>query len=375
MYEMAELLQLMHTRNASDLFVTAGATPSLKVDGKIIPITGEPLDGRESQEVAYSIMNEEQRREFEATKECNFAIHPKKIGRFRVNVFVQQGNVGMVLRTIKTDIPKIEDLLLPPILTKLGMQKRGLIIFVGGTGTGKSTSMAARIGYRNRHSYNHIITIEDPIEYLHEHRKCIITQREVGVDTESFSVALVNAMRQAPDVIQIGEIRHRETMNNAIIFAETGHLCVATLHANNAYQALDRIINFFPEDRRDQLFMDLSMNLSAIISQRLLPIRGKPGRVPAVEVLINSPLIADMIKEGRVDELHDVMERSEEWGMQTFDQSLFDLFERDLISYDNAIMYAESENDLRLKIKLEGKDSNRAKLGESLADLSFDERE
>jgi twitching motility protein PilU len=375
MYEMAELLQLMHTRSASDLFITAGATPSLKVDGKIIPITGEPLDGRESQEVAYSIMNEEQRREFEATKECNFAIHPKKIGRFRVNVFVQQGNVGMVLRTIKTDIPKIEDLLLPPILTKLGMQKRGLIIFVGGTGTGKSTSMAAMIGYRNRHSYNHIITIEDPIEYLHEHRKCIITQREVGVDTESFSVALVNAMRQAPDVIQIGEIRHRETMNNAIIFAETGHLCVATLHANNAYQALDRIINFFPEDRRDQLFMDLSMNLSAIISQRLLPIRGKPGRVPAVEVLINSPLIADMIKEGRVDELHDVMERSEEWGMQTFDQSLFDLFERDLISYDNAIMYAESENDLRLKIKLEGKDSNRAKLGESLADLSFDERE
>ena len=375
MYKMAELLKLMHKRNASDLFVTAGTTPSLKVDGKIIPITGEPLDGRESQEVAYSIMNEEQRREFEATKECNFAIHPKKIGRFRVNVFVQQGNVGMVLRTIKTDIPKIEELLLPPIISKLAMQKRGLIIFVGGTGTGKSTSMAAMIGYRNRNSYNHIITIEDPIEYLHEHRKCIITQREVGVDTESFGVALVNAMRQAPDVIQIGEIRHRDTMDNAIIFAETGHLCVATLHANNAYQALDRIINFFPEDRRDQLLMDLSMNLSAIVSQRLLPIRGKPGRVPAVEVLINSPLIADLIKDGRVDELRDVMARTTEWGMQTFDQSLFELYESGLISYDNAIMYAESENDLRLRIKLESKDSKTAELGESLAHVSFEESE
>jgi twitching motility protein PilU len=375
MYEMAELLQLMHTRNASDLFVTSGATPSLKVDGKIIPITGEPLDGRESQEIAYSIMNEEQRREFEATKECNFAIHPKKIGRFRVNVFVQQGNVGMVLRTIKTDIPKIDDLLLPPIITKLAMQKRGLIIFVGGTGTGKSTSMASMIGHRNRNAYEHIITIEDPIEYLHEHRKCIITQREVGVDTESFGVALVNAMRQAPDVIQIGEIRHRDTMDNAIIFAETGHLCVATLHANNAYQALDRILNFFPEDRRDQLLMDLSMNLSAIVSQRLLPIRGKPGRVPAVEVLINSPLVADLIKEGRVDELHDVMARTTEWGMQTFDQSLFSLYEQDLISYDNAIMFAESENDLRLRIKLESKDSKKAELGDTLADVSFQDQD
>ncbi len=373
MYKMAELLRVMANRDASDLFITAGTQPSMKVDGDIKPVEGEALDGRASRDLCYSIMNEEQRRQFEASKECNFAIHPKAIGRFRVNVFVQQNNVGMVLRLIKGEIPNMLDLRLPPVMEKIAMQKRGLVIFVGGTGTGKSTSMASLIDFRNKNSHDHIITVEDPIEYLHEHKNCVITQREVGVDTDSFEAALINAMRQAPDVIQIGEIRTRETMDSAIVFSETGHLCMATLHANNAYQALDRIFNFFPHDRRDQLAMDLSMNLHAMVSQRLIPMRDSDGRVPAVEVMINSPLVADLIKDLRVDELRETIAKSEEWGMQTFDQALFALYESDLITYDEAIRNAESENNLRLKIKLEGKEAQETKLGKSIENVGFDD--
>ena len=375
MYKMADLLRAMMVKNASDLFVTANATPSFKVDGKIYPIAGNPLNAKESQELCYSIMNEEQRRIFEGAKECNFAIHPKQIGRFRVNVFVQQDAVGMVLRAIKTQIPTVEELRLPSVLNKMIMKKRGLIIFVGGTGTGKSTSMAALVDYRNRNAQEHIITIEDPIEYLHTHKKSIITQREVGVDTDSFDVALINAMRQAPDVIQIGEIRTRETMDAAITFSETGHLCIATLHANNSYQALDRIFNFFPADRRDQLSMDLSLNLYGMVSQRLLPVKDKEGRVAAVEVMINSPMIADLIKDAKIDEIRGAMEKSVEWGMQTFDQSLFDLHERDLIEYEEALKNAESENDLRLAIKLRGKAASSTEFGETLADVELDDED
>ncbi len=373
MYKMADLLRAMMVKNASDLFITANATPSFKVDGKIFPIAGDPLTGKDSQELCYSIMNEEQRRIFEGGKECNFAIHPKQIGRFRVNVFIQQDNVGMVLRAIKTQIPTVEELMIPAVLKKMIMRKRGLLIFVGGTGTGKSTSMAALVDYRNRNAQDHIVTIEDPIEYLHTHKKSIITQREVGVDTDSFEIALINAMRQAPDVIQIGEIRTRETMDAAIVFSETGHLCIATLHANNSYQALDRIFNFFPSDRRDQLAMDLSLNLYGLVSQRLLPVKGKEGRVPAVEVMINSPMIADMIKDHRIDEIRAAIERSTEWGMQTFDQSLFSLHEHDLITYEDAMKNAESENDLRLAIKLRGKDAAKTEFGETLAGVGVED--
>jgi len=366
-----DFLKLMVHKKASDLFITAGVPPSIKVDGKIQPITRQALTPEQSKDFAYAIMNEEQRRQFEATKECNFAIHPVDIGRFRVNVYIQQTRVGMVLRTIQTYIPKFEELHLPPVMSELAMTKRGLIIFVGGTGTGKSTSMASMLGYRNEHSYGHIVTVEDPIEYVHEHRNCIVSQREIGVDTESWETALTNAMRQAPDVIQIGEIRTREAMENAIVFSETGHMCLATLHANNTYQALDRIINFFPEDRRVQLFMDLSMNLTALISQRLLKIRGRQGRVPAVEIMINSPLIADIILKGKVYEIRDVVSRSTEAGMQTFDQSLFNLYEAGLIDYEDAIRNADSQNDLRLRFKLESKDSKAQELGESLRNVTF----
>jgi twitching motility protein PilU len=366
-----DLLKLMVLKNASDLFITAGVPPCLKVDGKITPVTKQALTPDESRGFAYGIMNEDQRRSFEEDNECNFAIHPKKIGRFRVNVFMQQGMVGMVLRTIETRIPKFEELNLPPVLSEIAMVQRGLVLFVGGTGTGKSTSLAALIGYRNENSFGHIITIEDPIEYIHEHRNCVITQREVGVDTETFESGLINAMRQAPDVILIGEIRTRDTMEKAIIFSETGHLCLATLHANNTYQALERILNFFPEERHNQLYLDLSMNLHAIISQRLLRKRGEEGRVPAIEIMIRSPLIGEMILKGRVSEIREVIAKSTDAGMQTFDQSLFQLFEDGLIEYDDAIRAADSGNDLRLKIKLESSRGETGELGDSLTDVSF----
>ena len=366
-----DFLKLMVHKKASDLFITAGVPPSLKVDGKIIPITKQALNPEQSRDMAFSIMNEEQRRQFEATNECNFALNPVDIGRFRVNIFVQQNRVGMVLRTIQTYIPKFEELHLPPIMKNIAMTKRGMVIFVGGTGTGKSTSMASMVGYRNEQDYGHIITVEDPIEFVHEHKNCIVTQREVGVDTKDWETALVNAMRQAPDVIQIGEIRHRETMDNAIVFAETGHLCIATLHANNTYQALDRIINFFPEERRNQLLMDLSMNLRALVSQRLLPIKHGKGRVPAVEIMINTPLISDMILMGAIDELRDVIAKSNEHGMQTFDQSLFDLYESDLVTYEEAVRNADSQNDLRLRIKLESKGAHTGELGDSMRNVTF----
>ena len=366
----SDLLKLMKQKNASDLFITAGVAPSIKVDGKIIPVTKQRLTLEQSRAFAYGIMNEEQRRDFEDTNECNFAISPQEIGRFRVNIFMQQRQVGMVLRTIETNIPRFDDLNLPKVLSDLALTKRGLIIFVGGTGSGKSTSLAAMIGYRNEYSYGHIITIEDPIEYVHEHKNCIITQREVGVDTESFATALKNTLRQAPDVILIGEVRSRETMDYAVQFAETGHLCLCTLHANSSNQALDRIINFFPQDKRQQLLMDLSLNLKAIISQRLVPIKTGKGRVPAVEVMINVALIADLILEGKINELKELMAKSGEAGMQTFDQSLFRLYESGLISYDETLRNADSINDLRLRIKLEGKDANTSELGDSMKNLT-----
>ncbi len=352
-----DLLRLMLAKNASDLFITAGFPPAIKVDGKITPVSNQSLTPAHTSELAQSIMNERQWKDFEATNESNFAISPPEIGRFRVNVFVQQGRVGIVMRTINTNIPKMESLNLPPILRDVAMIKRGLVIFVGATGSGKSTSLAAMVGHRNENAADHIITVEDPIEYVHEHRKSIITQREVGIDTDNWFSALKNTLRQAPDVILIGEIRDRETMEYAIAFAETGHLCLSTLHANSANQALDRIINFFPEERRDQLLMDLSLNLKSFISQRLIPRKGTNGRVAAVEILLNSPLIADMIFKGQVHEIKELMSKSRELGMQTFDQALFDLYEAGMISYEDALRNADSLNDLRLQIKLHGQEA------------------
>ncbi len=366
-----DLLKLMKHKKASDLFITAGVPPSIKVDGKISPVTKQSLTPEQSRAFVYGVMNEDQRRQFEAHNECNFAISPQEIGRFRVNVFLQQQRVGMVLRTINTDIPRFDDLHLPKVLSDVALTKRGLVLFVGGTGSGKSTSLAAMVGYRNEYSYGHIITIEDPIEYVHDHKNCIITQREVGVDTDTYEIALKNAMRQAPDVILIGEIRARESMDLAVQFAETGHLCLSTLHANNANQALDRIINFFPEDKRNQLLMDLALNLKAIISQRLIPMKTGKGRVPAVEVLINTPLVTDLIMEGDVPGIKDLMAKSGEAGMQTFDQSLFSLYDSELISYDDALRNADSVNDVRLRIKLEGKDSKSRELGDSMRNITF----
>jgi twitching motility protein PilU len=352
-----ELLRGLVARKASDLFITAGFPPAFKVDGKMTPVSNQSLTPQHTQELARSLMNDKQAQEFEGTKECNFAINPPGIGRFRVNAFVQQQRVGIVLRTITTTIPKFEDLGLPPVLKDVAMTKRGLVIFVGGTGSGKSTSLAAMIGYRNENSYGHIITIEDPIEYVHDHKNCLITQREVGVDTDSWETALKNTLRQAPDVILIGEIRERETMEHAIAFAETGHLCMGTLHANSANQALDRIINFFPEERRAQLLMDLSLNLKGLVSQRLIPLKETKGRAAAIEILLNSPLISDLIFKGEVHEIKEIMKKSRELGMQTFDQALFDLYEAGKISYEDAIRNADSMNELRLQIKLHGREA------------------
>ena len=356
---MHDLLRLMSQKKGSDLFITAGFPPAIKIDGKITPVSNQVLTSQHTAELARSIMNDRQAAEFEATKECNFAISPAGIGRFRVNALVQQGRVGVVCRTINMTIPTLDELLLPPVLKDLAMTKRGLIIFVGATGTGKTTSLAALVDYRNENSYGHIITIEDPIEYVHDHKNCIVTQREVGVDTDDWGPALKNTLRQAPDVILMGEIRDRNTMDYAIAFAETGHLALATLHANSANQAIDRIINFFPEDRRQQLLMDLSLNLRAMVSQRLLPLKDRKGRVPAVEVLLNSPLISDLIFKGDIPAIKEIMKRSTELGMQTFDQSLFQLYEDELISYEDALRNADSVNDLRLQIKLNSRHGER----------------
>jgi len=347
------LLRGMVAKKASDLFVTAGFPPAFKMDGKLTPVSNQALSAQHTQELARSIMNDRQAAEFESSHECNFAISPPGIGRFRVNVFMQQQRVGMVLRTITTKIPDLDALGMPPVLKDIVMTKRGLVILVGATGSGKSTTLAAMLGYRNHNSYGHIITIEDPVEYVHDHANCIITHREVGVDTESWEAALKNTLRQAPDVILIGEIRDRETMEYAVAFAETGHLCMATLHANSANQALDRIINFFPEERREQLLMDLSLNTKALISQRLIPKADGSGRACAMEIMLNSPLIADLIFKGEVHQIKEVMSKSRELGMQTFDQALFDLHESGAISYEDALKNADSVNDLRLKIKLE----------------------
>jgi len=351
------LLRGMQSKKASDLFITAGFPPAFKVDGKMTPVSPQSLTAQHTQELARSIMNDRQAAEFEATHECNFAISPPGIGRFRVNIFMQQQRVGMVMRTITTEIPDFDKMGLPPVLKDVVMTKRGLAILVGGTGSGKSTTLAAMIGHRNKTSYGHIITIEDPVEYVHDHINSIITHREVGVDTDSWGAALKNTLRQAPDVILIGEIRDHETMEHAIAFAETGHLCLATLHANSANQALDRIINFFPEERRAQLLMDLSLNVKALISQRLIPKKGGTGRVAAIEIMLNSPLIADLIFKGEVNEIKSVMGKSREIGMQTFDQALFDLYESNSISYEEALKNADSLNDLRLNIKLHSQHS------------------
>ena len=352
---MYDLLRLMVQKKGSDLFITAGFPPAIKVDGKITPQSNQSLTPQHTAELARAIMNDKQAAEFESTKECNFAISPAGIGRFRVNAFVQQARIGVVLRTIPAVIPTFESLDLPPVLKDICMTKRGLVILVGGTGTGKSTTLAAMVDYRNSNSFGHIITVEDPIEFVHDHKKCIITQREVGIDTDTWEAALKNTLRQAPDVILMGEVRDRETMDHAIAFAETGHLCMATLHANSANQALDRIINFFPEERRQQLLMDLSLNIRALISQRLIPRESGAGRIAATEIMLNSPLIQDLIFKGEVAKIKEVMSRSNRIGMKTFDQSLFELYETGFISYEDALRNADSKNELRLRIKLESK--------------------
>ena len=373
--QFADLLKLMVEKNGSDLFITTGIAPCIKIHGKVVPVSKTPLTGEQARELAYSIMTEDKRAEFETTMECNFAINPKGIGRFRVNVFKQQNHVGMVLRKIETTIPKMEDLNLPEVLKEIAMTKRGLVIMVGGTGSGKSTSLAAMIGYRNANSSGHIITIEDPIEYVHEHNGCIITQREVGVDTNSFDEALKNTLRQAPDVILIGEIRTRETMEHAIAFAETGHLAMATLHANSANQAMDRIINFFPEDRRPQLLMDLSLNLKAVVSQRLIPTVDGKGRRAAIEIMINSPLISDLIHKGEVHAIKEIMAKSRELGMQTFDQALFALVKAGVITQKDALTNADSANELRLMIKLDKDNAGEGGDDDSGLSLMSDEQE
>jgi twitching motility protein PilU len=366
-----DLLRTLIARKGSDLFITAGFPPAMKVDSKMTPVSQQALTQQHTAMLVRSIMNDRQAAEFEASKECNFAINPAGIGRFRVNCFVQQGAVGAVLRVITTTIPNFEDLKLPPVLKDVAMTKRGLVLFVGGTGSGKSTSLAAMIGYRNANSHGHIITIEDPVEYVHPHQNCLITQREVGVDTDSWEAALKNTLRQAPDVILIGEIRDMEVMEHAIAFAETGHLCLGTLHANNSNQAMDRIINFFPEQRRQQLLMDLSLNLKGVISQRLIPLREGKGRAAAVEVLLNSPLISDLIFKGEIHEIKEIMKKSRELGMQTFDQALFDLYEAGRISYEDALRFADSTNEVRLNIKLHGKESKDKDLTKGIEHLDI----
>ena len=356
-----DLLRLMVSRKGSDLFLTAEFPPAIKVDGKVTKVSPQPLTGQHTLQLARAIMNDKQAADFERTKECNFAISPQGIGRFRVNAYIQQGHVALVLRTIPQTLPTIESLDLPHVLKDVTQTKRGLVILVGATGSGKSTTLAGMVDHRNETTHGHNITTEEPVEFVHPHKNCIVSQREVGLDTEGWEQALKNTLRQAPDVILMGEIRDRETMEHAVAFAETGHLCMATLHANSANQALDRIINFFPEERRAQLLMDLSLNLKALVSQRLLPRQEGKGRIAAVEILLNTPLISDLIFKGEVGEIKEIMKRSRELGMQTFDQALFDLYEMGKVTYEDALRNADSLNDLRLQIKL---NSERARSGD-----------
>ena len=372
--EMNQLLQLMVEKGASDLFITAGIPPSIKLHGKVIPVTSTPLSPEKARETVMSVMNDKQRKEFAETKELNFAVSARGVGRFRASAFYQRNLIGVVMRRIETKIPAVDDLGLPEIIKELAMVKRGLIIFVGATGTGKSTSLASMIGHRNRNSKGHIISIEDPIEFIHQHAGCVITQREVGIDTDSFEAALKNTLRQAPDVILIGEVRSRETMEHAIAFAETGHLCLCTLHANNANQALDRIIHFFPADRHSQLWMDLSLNLKAIIAQQLIPTPDGEGRRACLEVLLNTPLAADIIRKGAVHELKELMKKSTELGMQTFDQALYDLYDSGEITYEDALSHADSPNDLRLMIKL-GSETDAEYLSNAADELTIQDED
>ena len=352
------LLALMVEKKASDLFITAGKPPCMRIDGKVIEVSKGILTGQQSMQIVLSIMEQRQKDEFEHTKECQFAIGVDGLGRFRVSAFTQRDAAGMVLRRIETNVPSSEELHLPAVLKELIMYKRGLVMFVGATGTGKSTSLASLIRHRNENSNGHIITIEDPIEFVHRHQGCIITQREVGLDTESYEVALKNTLRQAPDVILIGEIRTKETMQHALTFAETGHLCLCTLHANNANQALDRILHFFPEEMHGQVFMDLSLNLRGIVAQQLVKRADGKGRYPAIEILLNTPLVSDLIRKGEVHKLKELMKNSREHGMQTFDQALYDLYTAGKISYEDALNSADSRNEVRLMIKLGAENAN-----------------
>ena len=366
-----DLLKLMVSRGGSDLFITSDFPPAIKVDGKVTKVSPQPLTGVHTLSLARAIMSDKQAAEFERTKECNFAIAPAGIGRFRCNAFIQQGKVGIVLRVIPTSLPTIDGLGVPQVLKDVSMSKRGLCILVGATGSGKSTTLASMVDWRNENSYGHIITIEDPVEFIHPHKNCVVTQREVGLDTDSWEAALKNTLRQAPDVILMGEIRDRETMEHAVAFSETGHLCLATLHANSANQALDRIINFFPEERRPQLLMDLSLNLRAMVSQRLIPKQDGKGRAAVVEVMLNTPLISDLIFKGEVTEIKEIMKKSRNLGMQTFDQALFDAFESNVITYEDALRNADSLNDLRLQIKLGSQRAKRSDLAEGTEHLTI----
>jgi twitching motility protein PilU len=370
--DIVTILKAAVKHDASDIFITAGRPPSLKVNGRLATLSQTVLTDDEARDLVTSTMTDAQKKEFERDKECNYAIATGSAGRFRVSALVQRNKIAMVLRRIKDEIPTIEELNVPEIIKDLSMTKRGLVIFVGATGSGKSTTLAAMIGYRNQNSTGHILTIEDPIEFDHDHAGCVVTQREVGVDTDSYQVALKNSLRQAPDVIMIGEIRTRETMDYGIAFAETGHLCLSTLHANNANQAMDRVINFFPEERHKQLFLDLSLNLKAIVAQRLIPKKDGTGRCVAVEVLINSPLIADLIEKGKVAEIKDVMKRSREMGMQTFDQAVYDLYKAGEITYEDALKNADSANEVRLMIKLGAETGELAESGD-LGELTLEE--
>jgi twitching motility protein PilU len=366
-----QLLKTMVERDASDLFITADLSPSLKIHGRVETVIDQPLSAQQTHQLAYNLMDRQLRKEFERDWECNFAIARSDSGRFRVNIFKQKNQLGIVLRRIKTEIPRLDELGVPPVLKEVALSKRGLVIIVGGTGTGKSTTLAAMIGHRNQNSTGHIVTVEDPIEFIHEHQGCIITQREVGVDTHSFDAALQNTLRQAPDVILIGEVRSRETMQHAIAFAETGHLCLTTLHANNANQALDRIINFFPKDRRDQILLDLSLNLRAIIAQQLIPTPDRQNRRVAMEVLLNTPLVSQMVKEGNVSGLKEIMGKSNQLGMLTFDQALYELYKSDQITYDDALHHADSANELRLMIKLDKKIGINDEEGDNFEGISL----